>query len=318
MTPGKLPAELDTYSLPDFLKRSAEAVKWLIEPFVPANGIVFFHGPTSVGKSPYTWKLALSVATGEDFFGYTPKTKGSVLYLEFDTPAGLIQERLSKLSTYPENLFIKVFENPINILDLKPSDRQTLSSLNLHLSPVLVIINTLRKVHQADDKDSNVPSKVYGNFRLLFPSATLVFVHHDRKASSNPFSFENPDQAFSGSQHWMDDAQVALHITRLAKKPPKGDLTKTDDDSEEPPAHEKSRVSVKMTKSQVSDHEGHPPLILQLSPDGTNWIETGPGSYRKFFRSLDVSLKRAAKIEMTMAHFDVGKSTVYEAVKGLD
>lgn len=312
MTPGKLPPELETFTLSELLAEPAENITWLIEPFIPAGGIIFFHGPTSVGKSPFTWQLSLSIATGADFFGYTPATTGMVLYLELDTPKPLIKGRLAKLESRTQNLRFAIFDHTINILDLNAKDRARLTGLQAHLRPVLVVINTLRKVHMANDKDSDVPAKVYSGFRSIFPTAALLFVHHDKKPISNGMLPENPDYGFSGSQHWMDDAQVALHITRLYSQ------KKEVKEGEEPPKHEKTRVSVKMTKSQVSDHEGHPPLILQLSPDGTNWLETGPSAYRRYFRALGPEMKRMARIKLTMEHFQVGQSTIYDAVKGLE
>ena len=41
-------------------------------------------------------------------------------------------------------------------------------------------------------------------------NATLLFVHHDKKVPTNQKVKVDPDQAFSGSQAWANDAQVAL------------------------------------------------------------------------------------------------------------
>lgn len=304
--------------LSDFLAQPVPKTPWLIEPYIPLGGVVFFHGPTSVGKSPFTWKLASSVTTGTDFFGFAPARTGNVLYLEFDTPGALLHPRLKSLRQPPDGhrMYLEVWPRGLNVVSPNPMDVNRLHQLQKLVDPVLVIVNTLRKAHALDDKNSETPSQVYNAFRRFFPSATLFFVHHDKKESSDPYA--NPDQAFSGSAAWANDAQIALHITRMAKKVKAKDPDESEDDDVEPEAHEKSRVQVKMTKSQVSDHERYPPLILQLDSDGSNWLETGPGAYRRFFKNLDLSIKRSVRIKMTMQQFDVKKTTIYSAVEGLD
>lgn len=302
--------------LPDYLSQEIPTTPWLVDPFLPQGSIVFFHGPTSVGKSPFTWKLAHSVATGEDFFGYPVASTGPVLYLEFDTPSVQVIPRMQKIPGFQfvRNFFVANWAKPLNIIDPTPADTHKLHELARNVAPVLVVVNTLRKVHALDDRNSDVPARVYGAWRKFFPDATLLFVHHDRKAPTGALNFDNPDQAFSGSQHWVDDAQVALHITRqYESKEAKKKEPKPEGDE---PRYEKTRVQVKMTKSQVSDHEAYKPLELQLSEDGTNWNVTGQTEYRKYFLALDPRIKRSARIKMTMERFDKSDSTIHAAVQG--
>jgi len=294
--------------LSEFLALTPGTVPFLVEPFLPAGGVVFLHGPTSVGKSPLTWAIATAVSNGGHCFGFPVLQTGKVLYIELDTPAHLLHPRLTLLETLPTQFHLSVFNHTINILALRPEDGDRLRTLSETLNPALVIVNTLRKSHELDDKDSEVPARIYTAWRMIFPSSTLMFVHHDKKDPSSDVT-SNPDQAFSGSQAWANDAQVALHITRGQKVRGPAD--------EEGHSYERTRVTVKMTKSQVSDHERFHPISLQLSSDGTNWIEAGPVAYRKYFLGLDPIYTRAKRIQMTIDQFEVGKSSVYEAVRGL-
>jgi len=310
-TPNTSSSLITSAWLHDFLAQPVPATPWLIYPWLPSGGTVFFHGPTSVGKSPFTWKLASCVSNGSPFFGWPVQQTGNVLYLEFDTPPNLIHQRLRALEDKPERMFLVVLPK-LNVTNPLSTDSRILEGLQKNIAPVLVIVNTLRKAHSLDDRASDTPSIVYSAFRRYFPSATLFFVHHDKK-NGDP-KVVNPDQAFSGSQHWADDAQIALHITRI-KKGPEPETVGSDD--LEPAAHEKSRVQVKMTKSQVSDHEAFDPLLLQLSPDGSNWIQTGPEQYRTYFRTLPKELSRADRIKLVEAKFGIQKSASHQALKGL-
>lgn len=298
--------------LDDFLEHKFPEMGWLIEPMIPAKGIVFMHGPTSAGKSPFTWAIAVAVAEGTPFSGMPVRKKGPVLYIELDTPSALIQPRLDMLpKPVPPLIWMEVFQKPIDICGLT-EDHPThlrLHALQRRVKPVLVIVNTLRKAHAEDDKDSAVPMLVYSAWRDYFPEATLFFVHHDKKTppvkDGAKRDMVNQDQMFSGNQHWADDSQVALHLM-----PGK----KVGGDEEE---GQKTPITVKMTKSQVSDHEKFPPLQMRLNSDGTNWTHSGPAMYRAFFQKLPKEWKRKQKIDAVMEEFTLGKTAAYDACIGL-
>ncbi len=293
--------------LPEFLAQKTSGIPWLIEPYLPLGGVVFMHGPTSAGKSPLTWRLAASVSEGIDFFGYKVSQTGPVLYVELDTPANLIHPRLAKLDIVPKKMFLATFPKPLNSLNFSPEDAVRLTELHSKVNPKLVIVNTLRKAHQSDDKEGHVPSQVYGAWQNIYPGATILFVHHDKKAPAHNEDY-NPDESFSGNKAWQNDAQVALKVSRL------GNVEHGDEEEE----HKKTKISLRMTKSQVSDCELYPALVLQLDTDGTNWLETGPEAYRKYFITLDLKLSRSDRIQKTMLKFGMGKTAIYNAVKGLE
>jgi len=281
---------------------------WLIEPILPRGGTILLHGPTSVGKSPFSWALATTVSEGGDFFGHPVCETGPVLYIELDTPANLIHPRLVKLKRVGQRVFLAVFAKGLDILKPRDEDNERLQALNEKVRPVLVIVNTLRKSHTEDDKDSGVPFQVYTAWQTTFPGATLLVVHHDKKDVVTRGK-QNADQAFSGSGHWANDATIAFHLTRTGRA-----SKKADDEGKD---YEKSRVTLKMTKSQVCDHEHFESLVLQLDTDGTNWVETGPAAYRAAFKALPSNTTRTERIKVVMKRFHIGKTAVYDAVEGL-
>lgn len=299
-------AYLDAIKVKDFVKQEQQAIPWLIEPFLPLGGVVFLHGPTSAGKSPLTWKIANCVASGEDFFGYRVQTKGPVLYVELDTPENLIRPRLQKLEHMAEDFYLLPIGKPMDCLNLTVQEQVDLQRLQETIQPKLVVINTLRKAHNEDDKESHVPSLIYGTWQRLFPGSTILVVHHDKKGPKAGEEYD-PADSFSGAKAWANDAQVALKLTRMGGFEP-------EEDEEE---YKKTKVNLRMTKSQVSDYELYPPLILQLDTDGTNWLETGPTAYRKYFITLDLKIDRGERIKQTMLKFGMGRSAIYNAVRGL-
>jgi RecA-family ATPase len=228
------------------LKNMAQTTTpFVCDPIVPAGGIILVHGKWSVGKSPFGWHLARCVAEGEEFFGL-PTRKGRVVYLEVDTPLPLVKERVDKLEPTKDVLFSFMYPG-FNVVSLMPGELDHLNQLAKFM-PDLVIVNTLRKVHQLDDIKSGTPSLVYGSFQRLFPGAAIMFIHHDKKDSTDPKSKYVGSESFSGSQHWADDAQCVIHLCRHGGV--------------------KGVIRVEHTKSQVS--ETLDDIILQLDEDGSH------------------------------------------------
>lgn len=229
----------------DFAKKEFAEPAFLIEPYIPRDGIVFLWGETSTGKSPVGWHMAAAIGRGDNFFGL-PAQQGKVLYLEVDTPQRLVHERVVKLPPVPNVDFL--FLPPLNVPNPDPADMGMLERAAAH-NYDLVIINTLRKIHGLNDKEPQTTQVVYSFFQHLFPGTALVFVHHTKKTQID--SNGNPGrskESFSGAMNWLNDCQVGLHLI--------------------PYESEKEGINIRLCheKSQVSRLYG--PLGLRLESDG--------------------------------------------------
>jgi hypothetical protein len=278
--------------LVDALSAFKDKPKWLIEPYIPAAGVVFLYGKFSIGKSPLVWKIAQSISEGVDFFGIPVQQTGPVLYIEVDEPLSLTVERLRLLNPLPRHMHV-VGINPFSILSMTPEDHTRLVDLNASIHPLLVIVNTLRKSHRLDDTQSSAPSLVYGAFRGYFPDATLLIVHHDRKSRTNKEGdiIEDGDEAFSGTQAWINDAQVGLHMFLDGRS---------------------GQVKLEMTKTQLSVKA--PTMQLKLSTNGVAWEEVGISAVQRAFTSTDPALPLMARYKLVMESLGVSDSTVRKAV----
>ena len=188
---------LATYSHP--------APAWLIEPYLPREGIVFLYGKKGVGKSPLTWAMAQAVATGESNL-FAVRSTCQVLYVEVDSPLPTVKLRAPLVLNSPNAIFCF----PSDPLICCPRGMEELRLECRDLTPGLVVFNTLRKIHPWDDKVSETPSRVYGAMRALWPHACLLFVHHEKKDPTEyPYT---AGEEYSGSLAWHNDAQVALRL----------------------------------------------------------------------------------------------------------
>lgn len=225
-------------------KTTLSRPSFLIEPYIVREGITLLWAGTSLGKSPLTWAMASAIGNGTDFFGL-PTQKARVLYVELDTPPPAIIPRIQKLP--PAEGVWWYFSKPLSIPFVSGDQKETFTRLREEIKPDVVFLNTLRKLHDLDDKDSKTPKLVYSFFQGLFPESALVFIHHTRKSPIDPKFQENDKESFSGSNHFLDDAQVGLHLQKFDG--------------------EKENLRLWHRKSQVS--ELLKPLPLRLEKDGS-------------------------------------------------
>ena len=185
-----------------------QEISFICDPLIPAQGVTFLHGPKGIGKSPFIWSLARAVASGRHFLGM-PCTQGCVLTIEVDSPKAIVVPRLKQIKDLPDDMYV-LWAHQFNIMSPADPVRQHMIRANQDINPKLVILNTLRKAHPADDKESAVPSLFYRQFELIFPDAARMVVHHDKKLSEGGLA----EQAHSGSEAWRNDAQSVIHLER--------------------------------------------------------------------------------------------------------
>lgn len=217
---------------------------FLLDPYIPREGIVLLWGATSTGKSPLGWSMASAIGRGTSFFGL-PTREGRVLYVENDTPEQVVAGRVRKLPPAPNVWWM--FTQPLSLPGIDPEDKRSLLRANDEVAPDVVFLNTLRKLHDMDDKDSVTPKVVYTFFRKLFPKSALVFVHHVRKQSTDPRALDRSKESFSGSNHWLDDAQVGIHLE----------------------SYDSSRENLRLYHRKSQASELLRPLPLKLESDGS-------------------------------------------------
>lgn len=244
MANGSEEGESIPISWEDLSKKSYKDAEFILDPYIPREGIVLLWGDTSIGKSPLTWSMAAAIGNGTSFFGL-PTRESRVYYLELDTPEPSIAIRIKKLPS-AKNVWWD-FLPPLSIPYVSKEERTVLDTVQSEVCPDVVFVNTLRKVHDLDDKDSRTAKLVYTFFQKQFPQASLVFIHHIRKKPQDPKFVDHSKEGFSGAKNWLNDAQVGLHL--------------------EPFTGPKENLRLYHRKSQVSETLNA--LPLKLEKDGS-------------------------------------------------
>jgi len=220
----------------------------LVDPIIPWGGSFLLHGPRASGKTQIALSLAAAVANGTTWLGRWDTRQAKVLFIETDTLAQTLQERLQAAIAHLNGgpVAFHTFDGPINIAVVTFSQLQE----SLDFEPQLVFIDVLRQTHVLDENDSNTPTLVYRRWRDFFPKSTLGYIHHDRKLPVGPFAAD-ADEAFRGSGAWLDAVDTGMHVVRDKR----GDGHKA-----------------MLTFSKVRTCEQPAPLAFKLHPE-TYWPE---------------------------------------------
>lgn len=84
-------------TLGKLLKHTYPPREMLLEPWLPMRSLSMIHGPRGVGKTFLTLTIALAVASGQGFLGWTPGRKTRVLYIDGEVTCTELQQRSRQL-----------------------------------------------------------------------------------------------------------------------------------------------------------------------------------------------------------------------------
>lgn len=147
---------------------------------------MLLYGDPKVGKSFAALQLADAISNGDHWLGFGTKA-GKVVYLQFDTPRNVWQERVSDLQKKSGAFVTPFYMGDRESLDAWPFDilnRDHFTRLRDALqaiSPALVIFDTLRESHSSDENDSTEMQEAVAALVACTQPASLCLISHARK-----------------------------------------------------------------------------------------------------------------------------------------
>lgn len=195
------PLALDAY-----LKLPVAEYTWIVDGLVPTSGIVNLFAPGKQGKSFLALDLARAVSQGDpEWMGHTIPNQAKVLFVQLDTPRSLWIERFQMLQAAGIDFTTnEVTEDTPNaceyfqIMDMESvpqpfslADDETRDWFNNHIctiKPDLVVIDTLREIHDMDEDKSGPMKIVLGHLaKAITPKEghrpAVIIITHSRKES---------------------------------------------------------------------------------------------------------------------------------------
>lgn len=169
-------------------------------------------------KSYFALQTAAAVAGGVDTLGIAPRATGRVVLLALEDQQQIIHERSRALAkNWSADVVERVHEN-LEIWPLVGAGANLLNPvflawLRLKIEGArLVIIDTMRRIHQLDENDNGEMSAVLAVFEQLCAelSVTVIFLHHTAKGSER-----GDAQASRGASALTDNARWILRLDNM-------------------------------------------------------------------------------------------------------
>lgn len=178
-----------SYSCEEYLNLPRETQTWLVRPLIPVGGRCNLYGDAKVGKSFAAIQLAAAISGGlPDWLGFNVPANGPVLYVQLDTPRSLWLDRLDEITSSGFDLSRVHFADresldawPFNIG--RDDHFYRLRSEVMAVSPVAVIIDTLKESHSVEENSSSEIQPIIARLTAAVHPAALILISHSRKAN---------------------------------------------------------------------------------------------------------------------------------------
>lgn len=240
--------------------------RWLVEPIVLKGRPSMIFGPGGVGKSLVALTCALSVSCGREIIpGMAPAVHGPVLYLDWETTAPVINDRIQAIAVghgfKPEGMFYRRSVRPL------ADDAEELSKIVASKGIVLVVVDSAAYAMGAQGEygDANeAVLRMHEALRLIGVSSLIV----DHIAKTDYQRKGGTSNGPYGSAYKTNAVRISWEIRKGPSVP--GELrinlyhTKSNDTAQLPPialglawSHESITFE---TRESVEDEEPDGPM----------------------------------------------------------
>jgi hypothetical protein len=160
--------------------------KWVIDRLLCRGDVHILIGEPNIGKSFVTMDMAVAIAGVRDaVLGHSVVEQGPVLYIDEENPEDLIIDRFKRLGLteeaadnirYISNAGIRLDKDPDALLDEA-----------IDLEPVLIVLDSLTRLHGQDENASGPMSALFNDAIVPLArqtGAAVLVIHHVNKTDS--------------------------------------------------------------------------------------------------------------------------------------
>ena len=199
-TPALTHLELMTKEFPQ--------TRFTIEPFFEQGTVNMVSAPPNSWKSWLFFIFSVDVSSGKPVFDKFSTEKTSVMIVNEEDSQRLIQDRLKLLSITDTTL--PIYYRIAQGSKLKSDFIDNLINEAKEKNIGLIMFDSLRSVHEADENDSTAMQGVMDLFKKIArENITVIFTHHNRKKGM----FSRGDDAESSRGSSAINAAISGHIS---------------------------------------------------------------------------------------------------------
>lgn len=155
-----------------------DSIDWLVFQLIPIGSVASISSPPSTYKTWLSLILGKAVGDGTPFLGRLTQRQ-EVIYIDRENPRSVLSHRLNLVGTSPGLRFYPLWavpEPPLIWAEVYKS---------LAVQGRLLIFDSLRHFHTADENSSQEMAKIMTIFRgLATQGATVLILHHMGKGQS--------------------------------------------------------------------------------------------------------------------------------------
>jgi len=157
-------------------------VNYLVDEILPSGIVAVLGAYTGVGKSLVALSIIKAILTGGRLWGkYAVIKRGAVLLIDEETPSSFLKERVRKMQIEKNLPFYLLHFQGVR-LDRDDFFKALMLRIE-EVKPILVVIDSLIRVHRQREDEASSMSLVIDRLRQIANSGTTVLViHHHRKA----------------------------------------------------------------------------------------------------------------------------------------
>ncbi|MGD0115586.1 MAG: AAA family ATPase [Dehalococcoidia bacterium] len=200
----------------DYLSAGIPKYNFVVDPFFIKGAIGMMAGSPGSIKTWDALDLALAVGSGADWLGVFPTKQGPVLCLDQENSRSVVMRRLSQLREVrgfpPSGSNVHLLtRDDLGSTDLdftQEADFAALRAIVDEVKPVLIIIDSLREFHSAEENSSTFMLPVMRGLKALAEEsdAAILIIHHLRKDAGDI------GDAIRGSGHFRATVESILGV----------------------------------------------------------------------------------------------------------
>jgi hypothetical protein len=201
-------------TLVQLLSQSSPEIEWQIQDILPVEGVGILAGPPGCGKTWMLGDLAIEVSRGGFWLGHFPTRRGTVICIDEESPAGLLPVRYRKLllakglSTESVDVHFCMGQG---FSFSRPGDVARLREVLARIGPSLVIVDSLIRVHSAEENSASEMSAVFAVLKALARAfhCAFLFADHIRKGKSGETGLDQMVRGSTDKAAFVDTLLVA-------------------------------------------------------------------------------------------------------------